>query len=46
MADARPEIEPYYWDIKNLKWPVNGKTRQDITIREINANLHNRISFW
>jgi len=21
--DTRPEIEPYFWDITNLKWPLN-----------------------
>ena len=28
--DKRPEIEPYLWDIKNLKWPVSGKTKPDL----------------
>jgi DNA-binding CsgD family transcriptional regulator len=32
MADARPEIEPYFWDIKYLKWPVYGKTRPDLIL--------------
>jgi hypothetical protein len=31
-ADTRPEIEPYYWDVNNLKWPVNGKTRPDLIL--------------
>ncbi|ETR65732.1 MAG: hypothetical protein OMM_13795, partial [Candidatus Magnetoglobus multicellularis str. Araruama] len=30
--DKRPEIEKYYWDINNLKWPVAGKTKPDIII--------------
>ena len=30
--DERPEIECHYWDIKNLKWPVNGKTKPDLII--------------
>ncbi len=30
--DTRPEIEPYFWDIKNLKWPVSGKTKPDLII--------------
>jgi ParB/RepB/Spo0J family partition protein len=30
--DERPEIEPYFWDIKNLKWPVSGKTKPDLII--------------
>ena len=30
--DERPEIEPYFWDINNLKWPVNGKTKPDLII--------------
>ena len=30
--DERPEIEPHYWDINNLKWPVNGKTKPDLII--------------
>jgi ParB/RepB/Spo0J family partition protein len=32
MADARPEIEPYFWDINDLKWPVYGKTRPDLIL--------------
>jgi hypothetical protein len=35
MADRpveRPEIEPYLWDINNLKWPVTGKTKQNLII--------------
>jgi DNA-binding CsgD family transcriptional regulator len=31
-ADARPEIEPYFWDLNNLKWPVYGKTRPDLIL--------------
>lgn len=27
--DTRPEIEPYFWDINNLKWPVKSKTKPD-----------------
>ena len=30
--DERPEIEPYFWDIKNLKWPITGKTKPDLII--------------
>ena len=30
--DERPEIEPWFWDIKNLKWPVSGKTKPDLII--------------
>ncbi|MBF0451132.1 MAG: ParB N-terminal domain-containing protein [Candidatus Magnetomorum sp.] len=30
--DKRPEIEKYYWDPNNLKWPVKGKTKPDIII--------------
>ncbi|MGD9159082.1 MAG: ParB N-terminal domain-containing protein [Desulfobacteraceae bacterium] len=30
--DERPEIEPYFWDIKNLKWPVTGKIKPDLII--------------
>lgn len=30
--DERPEIEPYFWDINNLKWPVNGKIKPDLII--------------
>jgi hypothetical protein len=30
--DTRPEIEPYFWDITNLKWPVKGKTKPDLII--------------
>jgi len=32
MADTRPEIEPYFWDKKDLKWPVYGKTRPDLIL--------------
>ena len=28
--DKRPEIEPYLWDMDNLKWPVSGKTKPDL----------------
>jgi len=30
--DTRPEIEPYFWDITNLKWPIKGKTKPDLII--------------
>jgi hypothetical protein len=30
--ETRPEIEPYYWDFNNLKWPVKGKTGPDLII--------------
>ena len=30
--DERPEIEPYFWDINDLSWPVNGKTKPDLII--------------
>ncbi|NLD38998.1 MAG: ParB N-terminal domain-containing protein, partial [Desulfatiglans sp.] len=30
--DERPEIEPYFWDTKNLKWPISGKTKPDLII--------------
>jgi ParB/RepB/Spo0J family partition protein len=32
MAETRPEIEPYFWDIKDPKWPVYGKTRPDLVL--------------
>ena len=35
MADRpeqRPEIEPYFWDLNNLKWPIAGKTKPDLII--------------
>ncbi len=31
-AENRPEIEPYFWDISQLKWPVNGKTKPDLIL--------------
>jgi hypothetical protein len=31
-TDTRPEIEPYFWDITNLKWPIKGKTKPDLII--------------
>ncbi|MBW2545464.1 MAG: hypothetical protein JRD43_08480 [Deltaproteobacteria bacterium] len=30
--DTRPEIEPCFWDIANLKWPIKGKTKPDLII--------------
>ncbi len=30
--DTRPEIEPYFWDIANLKWPIKGKTKPDLIL--------------
>ncbi len=30
--DERPEIEHYFWDKDNLKWPVNGKTKPELII--------------
>ncbi|MGD9163091.1 MAG: DNA methyltransferase [Desulfobacteraceae bacterium] len=30
--DKRPEIEHYFWDKDDLKWPVNGKTKPDLII--------------
>ena len=30
--DTRPEIEPCFWDITNLKWPIKGKTKPDLII--------------
>ncbi len=30
--DRRPEIEPCFWDITNLKWPIKGKTKPDLII--------------
>ena len=30
--DRRPKIEPYFWDITNLKWPIKGKTKPDLII--------------
>jgi len=30
--DRRPEIEPYFWDITHLKWPIKGKTKPDLII--------------
>jgi len=35
MADrieTRPEIEPWYWDMNNLKWPVRGKALPDLIL--------------
>jgi len=29
---TRPEIEPYFWDITNVKWPIKGKTKPDLSI--------------
>ena len=30
--DTRPEIEPHFWDLNDLKWPVQGKTKPDLII--------------
>ena len=30
--DTRPEIEPCFWDIANLQWPIKGKTKSDLII--------------
>ena len=30
--DTRPEIEPHFWDLNDLKWPVKGKTKPDLII--------------
>jgi hypothetical protein len=30
--DTRPEIEPHFWDIADLRWPVQGKTKPDLII--------------
>ena len=30
--DTRPEIEPYFWDITTLKWPVKGNTKPDLIL--------------
>ena len=30
--NERPEIEPHFWDINNLKWPISGKTKPDLII--------------
>jgi len=30
--DTRPEIGPCFWDITNLKWPIQGKTKPDLII--------------
>ncbi len=30
--DTLPEIEPHFWDIDNMKWPVKGKTKPDLII--------------
>jgi len=31
-VETRPEIEPWYWDITDLKWPVKGKTKPDLIL--------------
>ena len=32
FPDTRPEIEPHFWDLNDLKWPVKGKTKPDLII--------------
>lgn len=29
---SRPEIEPHYWDMENLEWPIHGKAKPDLII--------------
>jgi len=31
-SETRPEIEPCFWDVTNLKWPIKGKTKPDLII--------------
>lgn len=28
--ESRPEIEPHHWNLGDLKWPVNGKSKPDL----------------
>ncbi len=30
--DTRPEIEPFFWSINDLKWPIKGKTKPDLIL--------------
>ena len=30
--DTRPEIEPYFWDISNVQWPIQGKAKPDLIL--------------
>ena len=30
--ETRPEIEPCFWDITDLRWPIKGKTKPDLII--------------
>ena len=30
--ETRPEIEPCFWDMTDLKWPIKGKTKPDLII--------------
>ena len=30
--DTRPEIEPHFWDVTDMKWPIRGKTKPDLII--------------
>ena len=30
--DTRPEIEPYFWDFDDLKWPEKGNTKPDLIV--------------
>jgi hypothetical protein len=31
-SDTRPEIEKWYWDINNMKWPVGKRSQPDLII--------------
>ena len=30
--DTRPEIEPFLWDVNDLKWPIKGNDKPDLII--------------
>ena len=30
--DTRPEIEPFFWDVNDLKWPIKGNSKPDLII--------------
>ena len=30
--DTRPEIEPHFWDINDLTWPIEGKSKPDLIV--------------
>jgi len=35
IPDTRPEIEPCFWGITNVRWPIKGKTKPDLIAEDV-----------